>query len=101
MAIAPGMNDKAERMATAITARQQKIEDLTERILAEPTARHLRPLPVDRQLTMGALLDLAAAVSGWPPSAIDKLSARDAMKVAEALSGFLGQETETSPTPPS
>ncbi|MDR1368485.1 MAG: phage tail assembly protein [Candidatus Accumulibacter sp.] len=74
-------------------------ESVSEIVLREPLAGDLRSLPVGRPFDMGLLLDLASAVSGWPPSAIDQLSVPDALKIVEALGGFLGGST--SETPPS
>lgn len=73
-------------------------ETVAELVLAEPCARHLRDLPLSGTPSIGLLLDMAAAVSGLPPSAIDQLSAADAMKVVEVMGSFLGGGTGEMPS---
>jgi hypothetical protein len=76
-------------------------EIVEEIVLTEPTARHLRALPIGKALSVGTLLDVAANVSGWPPSAIDQLNGKDTFAVVEALSSFLDRSTAPSKMPPS
>lgn len=73
-------------------------ETVTTLVLEEPCARHMRNLPLSGTPSIGLLLDMAAAVSGLPPSAIDQLGAADTMKVVEVLSGFLGDGTGVPPS---
>lgn len=73
-------------------------ETVVELVLAEPCAKHMRDLPLSGTPSIGLLLDMAAAVSGLPPSAIDQLGAADTMKVVEVLSGFLGGGTGEMPS---
>jgi hypothetical protein len=43
-------------------------------------------------MTIGAVLDVAASVSGWPPSALGQLPSADTLKIVEALGNFLQPE---------
>jgi hypothetical protein len=74
-------------------------EEKNEIELHEPTAGDLRRLQIGETFTMDAVLNIAAAVLGWPPSSIDKLAAADAFKIVEVLGGFL--DPSTSGAPPS
>ncbi|MEW6612707.1 MAG: phage tail assembly protein [Pseudomonadota bacterium] len=73
-------------LSEPITAHGETVSALT---LEAPRARHLRNLPLTGTPSVGLLLDMAGAVSGLPPSAIDQLSAPDTMRVVEAMAGFL------------
>lgn len=65
-------------------------QEITELVMRKPKARDLRLLPLDlRSASMGALLDLAAALCDQPPNVIDQLEVEDAMKLVDAVTDFL------------
>jgi hypothetical protein len=72
-------------------------ETLTQLVLEAPRAKHLRHMPVKSVMEMGDILDLAGTCLGLPPSSMDQLCAADAMKLVEAIGGFLGSDIGAKP----
>lgn len=89
------MEPKVITLIEPITIGDEKIVQL---IIEPPRAKHLRELPVGH-LTMDALLNIAGACSGMPPSSMDQLMAGDAMRVAEAMGNFLAGGPGETPSP--
>lgn len=72
---------------------EETIDKLT---LREPVAKDFRELKDTAPFAM--MLDLAAALSGVPTSAIDQLSAADTMAVCDKVGGFLPASQKTGAT---
>lgn len=66
---------------------QQGSETLSELEFREPLGGDLRDLPID--LKSGDLLDLGGKLCGHPPSVMNKLSAKDTMRVLELVAVFI------------
>jgi len=85
-------------LTEAITAHG---EPVTEIVLKEPRAKHLRGLSAENFATFGGLLDIVAGVTGIPASSLNQLNLRDVLTVTEAMSSFFTLEQPMSKTPPS
>jgi len=69
---------------------------ITELTLQEPKAKHLRKINLPP--TMDDLLNIASKLAGEAPAVIDELAARDALRVAEVIGGFLEPTPATGRT---
>ncbi|MDR2507612.1 MAG: phage tail assembly protein [Candidatus Accumulibacter sp.] len=93
------MNNVEIELSKPITAHG---ETLSRLVLREPVAGDLRDFPMGlEKIPFSAFLDIAARISGVPPSSINQLSARDALRVAGVISGFLDVTAPAGGTPPS
>lgn len=72
---------------------EQGSEKITHFEFREPLGKDLRDFPLD--MKSGDLLDLASALCAQPKSVMDKLSAKDTMKVLEIVSVFIAGGPET------
>ena len=71
-------------------------ETISELELREPVAGDLWDVELGEKIAMGALLSVAAAISGRPLSVLRKLSAPDALELATVVGGFFERSPETS-----
>lgn len=76
---------------------KQGSEEIFELTIRPPKAKDLRKLP-ERPAT-GDLLDLAARITGQPPSVIDELGMADTMALLDIVGDFMepGQKTGSNP----
>jgi hypothetical protein len=68
--------------------------------IRKPTAADMRDMPVQNQ-TMGHMMDLAANLTGHPPSVINQLAVQDVTALMEVVAGFMepGQTTGQKSSP--
>lgn len=74
---------------------------ITELRLRRPQGKHLKNVDIEKidSGNFAAILDLAADLSGQPPTVFDMLEGEDVIVVAQTVIGFLRGIVETSTGP--
>lgn len=68
-------------------------EEIRELNFRRPKGKDMRKLPSD--VSVGDIMDLAARLSGYPPSVMDELEIADFNAVNEVIGDFLGAGPKT------
>jgi len=68
-------------------------EEIKELKLRRPKGKDMRKVPSD--VSIGDMMDLAARLSGHPPSVMDELEMPDFNAVCEVIGNFLGDGLKT------